>query len=282
MFRRFRRAALLVAALVPAVTRAEDPPARLAPIAGEATRRVDPMRPVRLSASERERLYEQAARDAEPLERQALQLRRLAELVRPTVVHIDATKPLLRPRGGRTTEAETGSGVIVQVADRTVVVTNRHVVHRAPLHGIVLRTDDGRELLPVRTRSDASSDIAVLEVDDADLQAARTAAADPVGIGDTVIAVGSPFGLAHSLTLGIVSATGRRDLELGDGTAVRFQDFIQTDAAINPGNSGGPLSNLRRRGGGHEHRDRQPHGRQRRRGLRHSHGDREARRRRHP
>jgi serine protease Do len=59
-----------------------------------------------------------------------------------------------------------------------------------------------------------------------------------------VIVIGSPFGLAHSITLGIVSAKGRRDLELGEGK-VRFQDFIQTDAAINPGNSGGPLVNLR-------------------------------------
>ena len=63
-------------------------------------------------------------------------------------------------------------------------------------------------------------------------------------IGDTVLAIGSPFGLSHSVTLGIVSAKGRRDLDLGDGN-VKFQDFIQTDAAINPGNSGGPLVNLR-------------------------------------
>jgi len=65
-----------------------------------------------------------------------------------------------------------------------------------------------------------------------------------VRIGDTVLAIGSPFGLSHSVTLGIVSAKGRRDLELGEGN-VKFQDFIQTDAAINPGNSGGPLVNLR-------------------------------------
>jgi serine protease Do len=59
-----------------------------------------------------------------------------------------------------------------------------------------------------------------------------------------VLAVGSPFGLSHSVTYGIISAKGRRDLELGDD-GVRFQDFMQTDAAINPGNSGGPLMNLR-------------------------------------
>ena len=65
-----------------------------------------------------------------------------------------------------------------------------------------------------------------------------------VQIGDTVLAIGSPFGLSHSVTLGIVSAKGRRDLDLGEG-GIRFQNFIQTDAAINPGNSGGPLINLR-------------------------------------
>ena len=63
-------------------------------------------------------------------------------------------------------------------------------------------------------------------------------------IGDFVLAVGSPFGLSHSVTFGIISARGRHDLELGDAT-IRFQDFLQTDAAINPGNSGGPLCNLR-------------------------------------
>ena len=63
-------------------------------------------------------------------------------------------------------------------------------------------------------------------------------------MGDFVLAVGSPFGLSHSVTYGIVSAKGRRDLEVG-ANGVQYQDFIQTDAAINPGNSGGPLLNLK-------------------------------------
>jgi serine protease Do len=75
------------------------------------------------------------------------------------------------------------------------------------------------------------------------LVASRLGNSDEVDIGDFVLAVGSPFGLSHSITFGIVSATGRHDLVLGEG--VKFQDFIQTDAAINPGNSGGPLINLR-------------------------------------
>ncbi len=65
-----------------------------------------------------------------------------------------------------------------------------------------------------------------------------------VDIGDFVLAVGSPFGLSHSVTYGIISAKGRRNLELGS-KEIEIQDFFQTDAAINPGNSGGPLLNIR-------------------------------------
>ncbi len=67
---------------------------------------------------------------------------------------------------------------------------------------------------------------------------------DKIEIGDFVIAIGSPFGLSHSVTFGILSAKGRRDLSLGE-QKIELQDFFQTDAAINPGNSGGPLLNLR-------------------------------------
>jgi serine protease Do len=243
MIRRLLAALLLSACLLscaaPAV--ADEPP--LTPVAPTAER-VDPTRTTRMSAAERERLYEQAARDAEPLEAQGRQLRRLTELLRPAVVHIDATKPLLRPRSGKTTDNEAGSGVIAQIEGSTVVITNRHVVNRAALEDISIRLDDGRELTPSRLWSDAGTDIAVLEIDADDLQPARLAEGDTIRIGDTVLAIGSPVGLSHSVTLGIVSAKGRRDLELGGGT-VKFQDFIQTDAAINPGNSGGPLVNLR-------------------------------------
>ena len=247
LFARVRFLALLGSSLLARPPlQADEPAVPLAPIPTTAARddRVDPMRPPRLSASERERLYEQAARDAVHLEQQGRQLRRLMQLVRPTVVHIDATKPLQRPRNGKASEDEAGSGVIARVADKTVVLTNRHVVNRADLAAIAVRLDDGRELRPRRLWSDAGTDIAVLEMEGDDLQAARLADGDAVEIGDTVLAIGSPFGLAHSVTLGIVSAKGRRDLEIGEGT-VKFQDFIQTDAAINPGNSGGPLVNLR-------------------------------------
>jgi len=209
-----------------------------------AADRVDPMRPARLSAVERERLFEQAARDAELLEAQGRQVRRITELLRPSVVHIDATKPLSRPRPGKTTEGEAGSGVIARVAGLDVVFTNRHVVNGAALQDIVIRLDDSREITPRRLWSDSGTDVAVLEIEAPDIEPARLADGDGVRIGDTVLAIGSPFGLSNTVTLGIVSATGRRALELGEGT-VKFQDFIQTDTAINPGNSGGPLVNIR-------------------------------------
>ena len=247
-----RRRPILLAVVaigLAAAARADEvAPARLAPIQGRAVERVDPMRPERLSAAERERLYAQAARDAEHLEQQGQQLRRLARLLRPTVVHISAKRPAARPRNGRTLDEDAGSGVITGIAGRTVVLTNRHVIVRADLDDIVIHLEDGRELQPRRLWSDASTDLAVMEIEGDDLETARLAAADTLEIGDTVLAIGSPFGLAHSITLGIVSAKGRRDLTLGAGPGpgtVRFQDFIQTDAAINPGNSGGPLVNLR-------------------------------------
>jgi serine protease Do len=229
--------------LAPIAPPASSAPSRVASPRSEATR-IDPIRPARLSPSEREQLYAQVERDAELLERQSAQLRRLTQLVRPTVVHIDTKKPSLRPKNGKASEDEAGSGVIAEVAGRMVVITNRHVINRADLDNITIRLDDGREINPLRLWSDSSTDIALMEIQADDLVPARLAEKDPVQIGDTVLAVGSPFGLSHSVTLGIVSAKGRRDLELGE-EGVRFQDFIQTDAAINPGNSGGPLVNLR-------------------------------------
>jgi serine protease Do len=238
------RAHLLAAAAclaVVAAALADDPAVGLAPAGGD---QVDPVRPARLSTAERERLYEQAAREAEYLERQGRQVRRLARLTQPAVVHIEAHKPALRPRDGRASEDETGSGVIIEVAGRTVVLTNRHVIDRAALDNIEIRLDDNRELRPRRLWSDPPTDVAVMEIQAADIVPARLAAAGTVDIGDTVLAIGSPFGLSRSVTLGIVSALGRRALEI-DEHAVKFQDFIQFDTPIHPGNSGGPLVNLR-------------------------------------
>ena len=84
----------------------------------------------------------------------------------------------------------------------------------------------------------------MLELTSKQLQSSRLGNSDKIEIGDFVIAVGSPFGLSHSVSYGIISANHRHDLDLGP-QGVRYQDFFQTDAAINPGNSGGPLINLK-------------------------------------
>ena len=210
----------------------------------DTTDRVDPSISRRLSLTERERLYDKVVRDARQLEMQGAQLRRLSVLLRPAVVHIDALKSNSRGRVSRDDEQEAGSGVITNLADEVVVITNRHVIHGADLDNITIRLDDGREIQPSRVWTDADTDIGVMLINESHLPTARLSEGDGVQIGDTVLAIGSPFGLAHSVTLGIVSAKGRRDLELGEG-GIRFQNFIQTDAAINPGNSGGPLVNLR-------------------------------------
>jgi serine protease Do len=137
---------------------------------------------------------------------------------------------------------EAGSGYVVKLNDRFYVLTNRHVVKEAAIKSITIRLADGRQIHPTRVWSDPDTDVAVMAVDAPGLVAAKLGNSDELEIGDFVLAVGSPFGLSHSITFGIVSATGRRDLTLGE--TVKFQDFVQTDAAINPGNSGGPLINL--------------------------------------
>ena len=88
------------------------------------------------------------------------------------------------------------------------------------------------------------SDIAIIEIPDGGQQTAQWGDSNSVKIGHFVLAVGSPFGLSQSVTMGIVSAKGRRDLSLTADQSVTNQDFMQTDAAINPGNSGGPLVDM--------------------------------------
>ncbi len=195
-------------------------------------------------SDERDSSYDAIAQDLEYLERQGNVLKHVVRLIRPTVVHIEAERESRTDRFNSRTVEEAGSGVIVDLQSVKYVVTNRHVVKDSSLPKINLRLADGIKLTPVRMWSDRGTDIAVIEVRDPDLTVARLGDSDLVEIGDFALAVGSPFGLSHSVTFGIISAKGRRDLELGDD-GVRFQDFLQTDAAINPGNSGGPLLNLR-------------------------------------
>ncbi len=172
-------------------------------------------------------------------------LARVASLTIPSVVHIQSIR---RTPYGRKVE-ETGSGVIIHHENPSgdYVVTNRHVIvgHTA-LGDISIHLHDGRVLHPERVWEDPASDVAVMKITAANLQPARWGDSDQVKVGQMVLAVGSPFGLSHSVTFGIISAKGRRSLRLGEREAQELvnQDFLQTDAAINPGNSGGPLVDL--------------------------------------
>lgn len=129
-----------------------------------------------------------------------------------------------------------GSGVLV--SEQGYIVTNNHVVEAADEIEVALA--DGRTATATLIGSDPDTDIAVIKIDLPDLPAISFAEADKVEIGDVVLAIGNPFGVGQTVTMGIVSALGRS--ELGINT---FENFIQTDAAINPGNSGGALIDAR-------------------------------------
>lgn len=195
-----------------------------------------------LSQEDRERVFQEIAGEAAIVEREHHLLKRVIAFVQPTVVHIEAKK-LNEGFGGRTVD-EAGSGVLIEYQDRDYVLTNRHVVKHATPANIQVQLADGRTIYPTRIWADIETDVAVMLVDAKGLITARIGDSSKVEIGDYVLAIGSPFGLSHSVTHGIISAKGRRDLKLGDSDVI-YQDFFQTDAAINPGNSGGPLLNLR-------------------------------------
>jgi serine protease Do len=195
-----------------------------------------------VTADDRDREYAALARDVDALDREFGLIKRVVKLVTPAVVHIEAD--LLPQFRGRLDVEEAGSGVIVELGGRFYVLTNRHVIRHSSKELIGIHLTDGRVLQPERIWEDKETDVAVLAVSAPELVAIRMGNSDVLEIGDFVLAIGSPFGLSQSVTRGIVSAKGRHNLDLGDGE-LRWQNFIQTDAAINPGNSGGPLVNLR-------------------------------------
>jgi serine protease Do len=169
----------------------------------------------------------------------------VAKAVSPSVVHIVAQKTTRAEENRRARHfEETGSGVIIR-SDRApglYVLTNHHVVDGSSPAKIRILLRDGRSILPAKIWTDAKADIAVLKLERDDLPSARLGNSDETAIGTWVMALGSPFGLMHSVSQGIISARGRHMDELPD---VENQDFLQTDAAINPGNSGGPLVNMK-------------------------------------
>ena len=129
-----------------------------------------------------------------------------------------------------------GSGVIV--SDNGYILTNNHVV--SGVQNIRIALWDGRIAEAKVVGSDPATDLAVLKVDLKELPVAPVSEQPEVSVGDVVLAIGNALGLSHTVTMGIVSATGRNDLR-----SALYEDFIQTDAAINAGNSGGALINAR-------------------------------------
>lgn len=172
-------------------------------------------------------------------------------LMRPTLVHIETTA-IHRPGGASVRPAkelnnEAGAGFIIERMKKQYVVTNGHVIHAEENidtpKNVNIYLSDGRVIHPVKILSDPATDIALLEIQGEYLPL-EFGDSDSVQVGDFVISGGSPFGLKNSFSSGIVSAKGRRNLQVGR-TSSEIQDYIQTDVAINPGNSGGPLVNLR-------------------------------------
>ena len=174
----------------------------------------------------------------------------LSTMTRPDARSPARPNPLLRdpffrrffdfpePRGRRRSHG-LGSGVIVDAA-RGYIITNHHLIDGAD--EITVTTGDGRSLEAQLVGSDADSDIAVIKVDSDQLADIPLGNSGKLRVGDFVVAIGNPFGLSQTVTLGIVSALGRSGLGI-EG----YEDFIQTDASINPGNSGGALVDLRGR-----------------------------------
>ncbi|MCF7533197.1 Do family serine endopeptidase AlgW [Pseudomonas petrae] len=129
-------------------------------------------------------------------------------------------------------ESSLGSAVIM--SPEGYLLTNNHVTSGADQ--IVVALKDGRETIAKVVGSDPETDLAVLKIDLKNLPSITLGRSDAIRIGDVALAIGNPFGVGQTVTMGIISATGRNQLGLNT-----YEDFIQTDAAINPGNSGGAL-----------------------------------------
>jgi serine protease Do len=136
------------------------------------------------------------------------------------------------PRGR---EVGAASGVII--SQDGFIVTNNHVVKDAT--EVRVKLNDGRELKAKVVGADASSDLALVKIDASGLPFLRMGDSAALRLGEIVLAIGNPFNVGQTVTMGIVSAKGRSNMGIVD-----YEDFIQTDAAINPGNSGGALVNL--------------------------------------
>jgi serine protease Do len=181
----------------------------------------------------------------------------IAEVVKPAIVNISTTRtikiqgntnpflddPFFRrffgdqlrvPKERKT--ASLGSGVIVD--SNGYILTANHVIQGAEEINVTL--SDKREFKGKIIGNDVMTDIGIIKIDADNLPTIKLGDSDKLRVGETVLAIGSPYGLSQTVTTGIVSAVGRANVGIAD-----YEDFIQTDAAINPGNSGGALVNVR-------------------------------------
>jgi S1-C subfamily serine protease len=163
-------------------------------------------------------------------------IKSIVQKVSPSVVTVDVTT---------STGGDTGSGSIIQ-SDNNVsyVLTNNHVIEAAATSGTIqIELNNGDQVKATIVGRDANYDLAVLKVSRGNLPVLQIGDSSQLSIGDTVIAFGSPLGLAGTVTSGIVSSLNRPVTTGGTASGVNsYVDAIQTDAAINPGNSGGPLT----------------------------------------
>jgi serine protease Do len=182
----------------------------------------------------------------------------IAEKVGPAVVNIDTVRmvktqfpsfedPIFRRFFGREFEEfrrtipqkGTGSGFIIN--QEGYILTNEHVVRNADKIKVTL--SDGREFIGEVIGSDVTSDMAIVKIQADHLPTVTLGDSDKLRVGEIVIAIGNPYGLQQTVTMGVVSAKGR-SIPTGTGGHI-YRNFIQTDTAINPGNSGGPLLNIK-------------------------------------
>jgi len=133
-------------------------------------------------------------------------------------------------------EQSLGSGFII--SKDGYIITNNHVV--GDVDTITVELKDGRKFENAKLiGTDPDSEVALIKIDGGDFPVLPMGNSEKIEIGDWVIAIGNPFGLNETVTVGVISAVGRSNVHIA-----AYEDFIQTDAAINPGNSGGPLINL--------------------------------------
>jgi serine protease Do len=191
---------------------------------------------------------------AEALSKFGEAMSKVAERVKPAVVNISTSRtvktqrhpffddPLFRrffgdpqaPQKRKVTNL--GSGVIA--TSDGYILTNNHVIEGA--EDILVKLSDNREYKGKVVGMDSRTDIAIIKINETGLPTVKWGESDKLKVGEVVLAIGNPYGLSQTITMGIISALGRSGIGITD-----YEDFIQTDAAINPGNSGGALVNIR-------------------------------------